>query len=434
MTTFLLAAGVVIAQVLGAGQPIQTQLSEEEDHLRSVLSETNGSPLEVLRAFEIHLRKFPNTPKRIDIEKAAAKSAIEVKDDRRIIEFGEKVLEREADLQLLDRVSAALLAKGDGSVTPDMANRVLKYSKQFEELVLQIAKEPLDNPRDASRRKDEVDRGISRCLIYQAQALSILNKHDDAVAAARKAFDWNPSEASAHMLGVVLAKSGKHEEAARAFVDAFSVPDSRATDADREQDRKLMAENWRKAKGGDAGLADLILPAYDRNLALVNAKRKELRDLDPNREVTNAMDYTLTGVNGDKLNLKSLRGKVVVLDFWATWCGPCRGQYPLYEEVKAKFKDRKDVVFLAINTDEDHKIVKPFLDAQKWNKSVYFEDGLSRFLRVENIPATMIFDRKGNMSSRMNGYVPDRFVDMLAARIQEALDDKPGVTAGGGDQ
>ncbi len=43
-----------------------------------------------------------------------------------------------------------------------------------------------------------------------------------------------------------------------------------------------------------------------------------------------------------------------MLDFWATWCVPCREQHPLYEKVKAKFKDSGDVVFLAVDTDEDH--------------------------------------------------------------------------------
>ncbi len=425
MITFLLATSLVAAQALGVGGG--APVSEEDDHLRSVLSETNGSPLEIVRAFELHLKKYPNSPKRSDIEKAAAKSSIDLKDDRRIIEYGEKVLEREADLQLLDRVAAALLAQGD-KASKQQAERALKYAKQFEEMVLQIDKEPLANVRDAARRKDEVERGISRSLVFQSRALVILGRADEAITAARRAWDLSPTESSANALGMAFAKADKHEDAAKAFVDAFTVPDSRATDGERDQDRRLMSENWQKAKGGssDAGLGELILPAYDRNLKLVAAKRKALRDIDPNRDVANAMDFTLTGLNGDRLDLKSLRGKVVVLDFWATWCGPCRGQYPLYEEVKGKFKDRKDLVFLAINTDEDRGSVKPFLDAQKWNKAVYFEDGLSRLLRVENIPATMIFDRQGQMSSRMNGYVPDRFVDMLTVRIQEALD------AGGG--
>jgi thiol-disulfide isomerase/thioredoxin len=268
-----------------------------------------------------------------------------------------------------------------------------------------------------------VDRGLSRSLGFQARALAILGKADESIAAARRSFERNPCEASAHELGFVLARAGKYEEAAKAYVDAFTVPDTKATDAEREANRKLMSENWRKAKNTEAGLGDLLLPAYDRNRALVTARRKVLRDMDPNREATNAMDFTLTGINGDALDLKSLRGKIVVLDFWATWCGPCRGQYPLYEEVKKKYKNRSDVVFLGINTDEDQTLVKPFVEAQKWNKAVYFEDGLARLLRVESIPSTMIFDRQGQLSSRMNGYVPDRFVEMLASRIDNALED-----------
>lgn len=417
----MIAALLLLVPMLVQQLPLNTEISDEEDHLRMVLGETNGSAIDMIRAFEVHLKKFPKSSKRFEIEKAITKSAIEIKDDRRIIDYGERVLEHEADLQILDRVSGSLLA--NTRITPSMAERGLKYAKQFEELVLQIEKEPIANRRDIARRKDEVDRGISRSLVLQARALGHLNKFEEAIAAARKAFERHPSEMAAHELGVVLGKAGKNDEAAKAFVDAFTVPDAKATDAERELTRKLMSEHWRKAKGNDSGLGELLLPAYDRNLALVLAKRKALRELDPNRDATSAMDFTLTGINGDSLNLKTLRGKVVVLDFWATWCGPCRSQYPLYEEVKKRFKNRKDVVFLAINTDEDQALVKPFIDAQKWNKSVYFEDGLGRLLRVESIPSTLVFDRLGQLASRMNGYVPDRFVDMLSARIDGALDE-----------
>jgi thiol-disulfide isomerase/thioredoxin len=423
VTAFVLTSVLWVAQLQQQQQqapvPMNTEITAEEDHLRAVLSETSGSPVEMLRAFELHLNKFPNSPRKSEIEKAAAKSAIDLKDDPRTIQWGERVLEREADLQILDRVSNALLSAPN--VSTDNAQKALKYAKQFEELVLQIDKEPLANPKDAARRRDEVDRGLCRSLVFQSRALSVLGKHPEAVVTARKAFDYSPSELAAHQLGLALSKAGQPAEAAKAFADAMVVPDPRATDAERELDRKLMGESWAKSKGSEAGLAELLLPAYDKTAALVAAKRKVLRDLDPNRDAANPMEYTLSGVNGDKLDLKSLRGKVIVLDFWATWCGPCRGQYPLYEQVKARFKDRKDVVFLAINTDEDQTQVKPFLAEQKWNKSVYFEDGLSRALRVENIPTTMVFDKAGQLASRLNGYIPERFVDMLSARIDSAL-------------
>ena len=133
------------------------------------------------------------------------------------------------------------------------------------------------------------------------------------------------------------------------------------------------------------------------------------------------MEFTLPGLDGAPLKLADLKGKVVVMDFWATWCGPCRTQHPLYEQVKQRFASRKDVVFLAISTDDDPGLVKPFLEANRWSKTVYFEGGLAGFLRVTSIPTTVIVNREGKVVSRMNGFLPERFVDMLTERIREAL-------------
>jgi thiol-disulfide isomerase/thioredoxin len=119
--------------------------------------------------------------------------------------------------------------------------------------------------------------------------------------------------------------------------------------------------------------------------------------------------------------LSSLEGKVVVMDFWATWCGPCRVQRPLYEQVKKKFAGRDDLVFLAISADEERDLVKPFLEAAKWNSKVYFEDGLAQTLRVSSIPTTIVFDKRGNLAGRMNGFDPDQFVATLTDRIEDAL-------------
>jgi thiol-disulfide isomerase/thioredoxin len=111
-----------------------------------------------------------------------------------------------------------------------------------------------------------------------------------------------------------------------------------------------------------------------------------------------------------------------VFDFWATWCGPCRAQHPLYEEVMQKFRGSPDVVFLFINTDEERSAVEPFLKESHWDPhQIYYEDGLTRALSIGNIPTTIVMDRHGEIVSRMNGFVPNRFVDMLSDRIRDAL-------------
>jgi thiol-disulfide isomerase/thioredoxin len=186
-------------------------------------------------------------------------------------------------------------------------------------------------------------------------------------------------------------------------------------------DRARMGELYRKLHGSDTGLGDLILQAYDATSSQLAARRAELRELDPNSQLKNPIQFTLSGLEGDKLQLSSLLGKVVVMDFWATWCGPCRQQHPLYEQVKAKFKDAGDVVFLAVDTDEDHSLVKPFLAQVKWNQTVYFEDGLQNLLQVSSIPTTIILGKNGEIFTRMAGFLPDRFVDMLTERVNDAL-------------
>jgi len=142
-----------------------------------------------------------------------------------------------------------------------------------------------------------------------------------------------------------------------------------------------MGELYRQAKGSENGLGDLVLQAYDRNVALIHTRELGLRASDPNAQLTDPMEFTLTGLDGQKLSMASLKGKVVVFDFWATWCEPCRGQHPLYEQVKQRFQDNSDVVFLSIDTDEDREPVRRFLEEEKWSDTVYFEDGLSRALR-----------------------------------------------------
>jgi thiol-disulfide isomerase/thioredoxin len=189
-----------------------------------------------------------------------------------------------------------------------------------------------------------------------------------------------------------------------------------------------MAELYRKLNGSETGLGDVILKAYDNTSALLAARRAQLRELDPNAQVKDPLHFTLSGLEGDKLALSSLLGKVIVLDFWATWCVPCRAQHGLYEQAKARFKDADDLVFLSIDADEDRSQVKPFLESHQWSQKVYFEDGLQKLLQVSSIPTTIIFGKKGDVVSRMNGFLPDRFVDMLSERIDQALG-KPGEPA-----
>jgi thiol-disulfide isomerase/thioredoxin len=270
---------------------------------------------------------------------------------------------------------------------------------------------------------EELDRALGRALVFQARANGNLGKLDEAVTLATKSWERYPTAESAREAGRWLARSpGRELDAVQRYADAFSVSDPKNTDADRAKDRVRMSELYRKAKGSEVGLGDIVLEAYDRTSAMTGQRLVVQRQRDPNAERSDPMEYTLRALQGEPVKLASLRGKVVVLDFWATWCGPCRVQHPLYEQVKKRFAGKNEVVFLNINTDEEESAVQPFINELKWDAAnVFFEDGLSRLMRVSSIPTTIIIGKDGQIFSRMNGFVPEKFVDHLSDRIREAL-------------
>jgi thiol-disulfide isomerase/thioredoxin len=303
----------------------------------------------------------------------------------------------------------------------DNAARALDYAKRFEGYVSRV---PVVSGFDPVRNQEEHDRSLARALLYQARAYRILENFDEARRRAALAYIAYPEEGSAREWSEVLELQGKHEEAIARLADALMIEDERATDEQRRADRKALGEMYRKLhEGSEKGLGDEILSAYDRTAELVSKRESELRKLDANFGVTDPMKFTLGALGGGKLDLKTMRGKVLIFDFWATWCVPCRAQHPLYEEVKQRFRQRDDVVFLSVDTDEDRGLVPSFVEEQHWSGNVFFDDGLVRLLAINTIPSTMIADKQGRLVSRMNGFTRDTFVDQLTARIRAALAD-----------
>src|SRR4029077_11668598 len=93
----------------------------------------------------------------------------------------------------------------------------------------------------------------------------------------------------------------------------------------------------------------------------------------------------------------------------------------MYEQVEKKYQSNPNVVFLSVNTDEDKSKVPPFLNSQNWAQHVYYDAGLGAMLRVASIPTTIVLDQQGQIHSRMAGFIPERFIDMLTQRIEETL-------------
>lgn len=125
-----------------------------------------------------------------------------------------------------------------------------------------------------------------------------------------------------------------------------------------------------------------------------------------------APDFTLVSMDGKPVTLSKLRGKVVVVDFWATWCGPCKASFPYLQKVYDKYKDDPAIMILAVNTWENEKgearekTVRKFVADNKYTFPVVFDDNNSvvQAYGVEGIPTKFIIDRKGRIRFKDVGF------------------------------
>jgi thiol-disulfide isomerase/thioredoxin len=350
---------------------------------------------------------------------------MDLKDKRRLVLYGVAAIEAGArSPQLLDNVTRALLDQTD---KPSL-ERAATYAHRLAELLEKQRQEALAATEYESlrgRRLEEIEYAAARARTFEARALTELGKPDEARAAARASWEICPTEENARERARIEERAGKAAAALDAFADALALAGDRTSTLDPAKDRAHLAQLAKAAGGSETAFAQALLDGYARVGVLRAAREKKLAEFDPNYAAKAVNEFSVTGVESGRLALASLRGKVVILDFWATWCGPCRAQHPLYEQARARFKDNADVVFLALSTDESREAVLPFLREQKWStQNAYFDDGLGAFLRISSIPTTVVLGRDGNVAARMNGYIAERFVEMLSTRVREALEEK----------
>lgn len=409
---------LLLAVALGAQQTPQAEIEQAE--LNRAVNETAGSQVDFMKALERHLSKYPESKQRLPIEKAIAKAAVELNDNPRTVLYGEKVLEAEptaSDLPLIDRVVRLLL----DSDKPEPATKALALVKRYQHEVEALRGKAGQGHMSEGQWAEEVNKGLARTLVLEARATGNLGKPDEASALAQKAWDTYPGSEAARERARWLQRQNKDAEALQCFADAFTIDDSRTTQAERVADRTHLGELQKKLSKSEAGLGDIILAAFDRNVALKAHRAAELSKKDPNSAATDLSEFTLPRTEGtETLRIASLKGKTVIMDFWATWCAPCRIQHPMIENVKKKFETDPNVVFLSVDSDEDRAVVPLFLKEMKWAGPSYYEAGLGRLLNITSIPTVLILAPNGTVSSRMTGFIPERFEEMLADRIKEA--------------
>lgn len=128
-----------------------------------------------------------------------------------------------------------------------------------------------------------------------------------------------------------------------------------------------------------------------------------------------APDFTLKSITGEKLSLKDFRGDVVLVDFWATWCGPCQMSIPELVHLQEKYRE-KDLVILGISLDEPGKVddiqLQRFIDKYQMNYPVMRGGDdimMSYFGRTStSIPVMFVVNREGKIVEKVSGFFPGK--------------------------
>ena len=136
-----------------------------------------------------------------------------------------------------------------------------------------------------------------------------------------------------------------------------------------------------------------------------------------------APDFALKSSTGENLRLSEFRGDVVMINFWATWCGPCRQEMPLLDELYQRY-ERVGFSLLGVNIDDDSRKAMTMVSDLGVNFPVLFDNTkeVSKLYQVDAMPVTVIVDRDGNVRHVHQGYKPgyeDKYLDEIRSLLRE---------------
>lgn len=242
-------------------------------------------------------------------------------------------------------------------------------------------------------------------------------------------YPGTPSEGSARvMLGQLYSNTGRGEEAIKQL-DAYIEADYEKNEREEQMARVHLGNAYlAEERFAEAGkvfeelAADESLGTRIREMASTNLERiGTLRKLKIGSE---AIPFAATDIEGEDLSLSDYRGKVVLLDFWATWCAPCRAEMPNVKEVYSEYHD-DGFEIIGVSMDQDRGALDRYIDEEniEW-RQIFDGKGwkaeLGRLYAVSSIPSTFLLDSQGRIRYKnLRGDDLEKAVEKLVEEKQQ---------------
>src|SRR5947208_12868802 len=385
-----------------------------EEQLQQSINNSGNDRVALVRNLEVFLKENPDSRQRRKVYRSLVEACLKLPDNARAAAYAERIVALSPDDISMTILTIQLLERtGDEAAlrrATNYATRVLEFVERGS---------PGEKPPKISPEEWAIEKKCDRTSVLTMRGGLELKLKD--TAAAQKDFEASyeilPSSAAAEKLGEIAEMKKDLKGAIEQYARAFALADATNETAGRREIRQKLGNVWRLTHGSNAGLGEHLLLTYDE-VAQASLSRKPKKNADA-REPS---DFMLRKApEGTAFPLKDARGKIIVLNFWATWCGPCHALEPFFARVGADFQSNADVLFLAANCDEDETLVKGYLEEDKPHTKVVFADGLDRFFSVNSFPTVMVIDRAGKIAYRSDGFEPDTFEANLTAAVRRAL-------------
>jgi thiol-disulfide isomerase/thioredoxin len=392
-------------------EPSQKPPSPDEE-LQQAINTAGNDRAALVRNLEAFLKKYPEAPQRVRIYRALVEATLQLRDTTRAADYAERIVALTPEDMSMTLLAIQLLERNGDEAG---LRRATSYSTRVLEYIGSDEKSPKISKEDweASKNHDRMTVLLLRGRLY-------LKLHE--TAKAQKDFEdsyaFDPSAGAAEKLGEIAELNKDLPRAIQQYARAFALADATKNTPDRREIRRKLGNVWRLAHGSDDGLGEYVLHTYDEVTASP-AKSNAAR----NASAKEPFEFTLRRVpDGSSLPLANEKGKILVVNFWATWCGPCRALEPVFDRVAMDFQQNHGVLFLAADCDEDETLVPPYVKEVKPQTTVVFADGLDRLFAVNSFPTVVIIDREGKIVYRAEGYGEDNFQQSLTAAIHQALE------------